>query len=240
MKFPGGIQTNFMPMLLVKFLGGSLIGPVSQKFSWEALAYLPSSLPSRLYPPKNRPATRRSGTGIRHNPVTVRRAAVLRNAVPGAATQHTVLTFFWTLRVGHVFFRVISVPVLAPLPDVAVHVMKPPGVGGKAADRRGLLPMTPFLAVAIDEIAVVIRLVRGNGFAKMEGRCRPGTTGKFPFRFGGQAIRFLVFFPQLLDKLLASSHETLSTGRFFSPLKRLGLLPMTSCHCSWVTVYTPM
>src|ERR1019366_9134769 len=37
-----------------------------------------------------------------------------------------------------------------------------------------------------------------------------------------------------------SSQETCSTGRFFSPLKLLGLLPITACHCSCVTRCTPM
>ena len=37
----------------------------------------------------------------------------------------------------------------------------------------------------------------------MKRRCRPSTTGKFPFSLGRQTIQLLVLFPQFLDELLA-------------------------------------
>ena len=84
-----------------------------------------------------------------------------------------------------------------------MHVVKPPGVGWETAYRRGFLSKHAFLAVAIGEVAVVIRLIGGNRFAKMKRRFRPGTASIFPFSLGRQAIRLLVFFPQFLDELLA-------------------------------------
>ena len=64
-----------------------------------------------------------AATVARHIPETAGRAAANRKIVPGTATQHTKLAFFRTLRVTYVFLRVISEPILTPLPDVAMHIV---------------------------------------------------------------------------------------------------------------------
>src|SRR5438309_5397949 len=69
--------------------------------------------------------------------VTIRRAKVLRKIGEGTATYHTFSTVFWSLRINLVFLRIISEPVLTPLPNVAVHVVQPPGVCWETAYRRG-------------------------------------------------------------------------------------------------------
>src|SRR6516165_1370911 len=98
------------------------------------------------------------------------------------ATQHTFLTTRTSQtsvrpeRVRYVIFRIFSVPVLAPLEHIPVHVMQPPGIGGKTTDRSGLVPEDSFFAVAVDEIAVVVGLLRRDRFAEMKGRRRTSTT----------------------------------------------------------------
>jgi hypothetical protein len=52
------------------------------------------------------------GTAIGFVFVTIRRAKVLGKIGKGTATQHTFLTAFWSLRIHHVFLRIISEPVL--------------------------------------------------------------------------------------------------------------------------------
>src|SRR6202030_3658545 len=60
-------------------------------------------------------------------------------------------------------------PVGAPLPDVAVHVVQAPGVGGEAGHRRRLLAVRPLLAIVIDIIAIVISLIGGDRPPKWNG-----------------------------------------------------------------------
>jgi hypothetical protein len=55
--------------------------------------------------------------------------------------------------------RVVTVPVGAPLPDVAVHFVKPPGVGRQGADRHRLLPIQAFFATGVGIVAVVVDLL---------------------------------------------------------------------------------
>ena len=53
--------------------------------------------------------------------VTKRRAKVLGKIGKGTATDHTISSVFSSLRINHVFLRIISEPVLAPLPKISVH-----------------------------------------------------------------------------------------------------------------------
>ena len=80
-----------------------------------------------------------SSTVARLVPGTAGRAAVLTERRTRNRHGAHVFTFFWSLRINHVFLRIIAVPVLAPLPDIAVHVVKTPGVCWETAYRRGLL-----------------------------------------------------------------------------------------------------
>src|SRR4051812_6214633 len=69
--------------------------------------------------------------------VTIRRAKVLGKIGKGTATYHTFCTLFGSLWINYVFLWIISEPVLTPLPNIAVHVVKPPGVCWETAYRRG-------------------------------------------------------------------------------------------------------
>src|SRR5262245_17852081 len=80
--------------------------------------------------------------------VTFRRAKVLRKIGKGTATDHTFFTVFWSLRINHVFFWISSEPVLTPLPNIAVHVVKSPGVCWETAYRGGCQGRIAFLEFA--------------------------------------------------------------------------------------------
>ena len=59
--------------------------------------------------------------------------------VPGTTPLNPVRARCRTLGVGNRTPWVFRVPIRTPLPNVAVHVVKAPRVGGVTADRRGLL-----------------------------------------------------------------------------------------------------
>src|SRR5262249_37460654 len=131
------------------------------------------------------------------------------------------------LRVFNIFFSIGAVPVLAPLPDVAMHVKQAPGVGREAAHRRGLLPVNALLALAVKArakkphdnpgnicrrrfwqslvgvIAVVVGLVGRDRLAEVERCRRPCTAGVFPLRLGRQTEPLSRLLTQLFDELLA-------------------------------------
>src|SRR5262249_37496515 len=104
---------------------------------------------------------------------TAQRRVVVR---PGATTEDASVAL---LRAKGVDARkialgvVFSIPVLAPLPDVAVHVVQAPGVGPLQADRVGPAPgigLGPGAGVQFGR--VVAEAVSGPG---------AGTASVFPF-----------------------------------------------------------
>ncbi len=92
-------------------------------------------------------------------PTPICRAAVQRINVKRTAAQHSVLTRIRPLRINHIFLWIITIPVLAPLLHIAVHIVKAPGVRGETACRCGFPSKLALLAVAIDGRAQVIGLV---------------------------------------------------------------------------------
>ncbi len=62
-------------------------------------------------------------------PVAARRPTTLGGEVPTAATEHAARARCSTTRVRHATTRVISVPILAPLPNIPMHIVQPPGIG---------------------------------------------------------------------------------------------------------------
>ncbi len=77
--------------------------------------------------------------------------------------------------------------ILHPFPDIAVHFIQAPRVGGQALDWDGLLPVQALLASGIGVLAVIVDLLRGDVAAEAEWRGGSGTTGVFPLRLGWQA-----------------------------------------------------
>src|SRR4051812_27208327 len=69
-------------------------------------------------------------------PVAIGRAGIKRKRIPRAAATNFYIGF---VRAGGVAFRrvgivILVVPVVRPFPDVAEHVVQPPGVRPVAAD----------------------------------------------------------------------------------------------------------
>ena len=64
----------------------------------------------------------------RHDPAAVRRTADAGVDVPTAAPEHPARARCSTSRIGRRAARVFAMPVLAPLPHVAVHVIQTPPV----------------------------------------------------------------------------------------------------------------
>src|SRR5207253_684524 len=82
-----------------------------------------------------------AGVGVNGElPMTVGRPALLGGAVPGAAAQDAHRAGGRTARVLRRTVLVVgcAVPVVAPLPDVAVHLVEAPAVGLLLAHRPGL------------------------------------------------------------------------------------------------------
>src|SRR5207253_5841962 len=67
-------------------------------------------------------------------------------------------------------------PVAAPLEDVAVHVVQPPGVGGIAADFGGPAKRGPRFGPVV-RLPLEVRLFAVELIAKGSGRRRPGSAG---------------------------------------------------------------
>src|SRR5262245_36248610 len=148
--------------------------------------------------------------------VTSRRTAVLGNISKRTATQHTFLAFLRSLRVDRLFLRISAEPILAPLPDVAVHVMKHPRIGGVTSYRRGCkfrLAFHPFAEVG---------LLGGKGITAVIRRRCSGTAGIFPFCFGWQAVRLAVLGSQFLDEFLAIVPRHLFHGQIPITLGQAG------------------
>src|SRR5207248_271093 len=112
----------------------------------------------------DRPVSSQTGSAARHRdaqpvviePVIDRPAvpaggpAVLGAIVPRAATHDPVAATLVAARIdlGAALRRVGAQAVLAPLADVAVHVVQPKGVGDELADRLGLACRAGLAAVA--------------------------------------------------------------------------------------------
>ena len=102
----------------------------------------------KLLHTKAKPETYYVVTAIRLVLVTLRRAQVLGEIGKGTATDCTFFAVCWSLGINDVVLRIISEPVLTPLPNVAVHIVKPPGVCRETSYRCGIQGRRAFLAFA--------------------------------------------------------------------------------------------
>src|SRR5215475_5579792 len=73
-------------------------------------------------------------------PDPVRRPQVPRVVEPrGAPAQHAAVTILRTDRINNCFSPIRIVPIPAPLPDIAAHIVEPPGIRSFLADRLHLV-----------------------------------------------------------------------------------------------------
>src|SRR5262249_6914012 len=136
----------------------------------------------------------------RRAPVAARRPATPAVAAPAAAPVHTERAASRTARVDRRAGQVVVgvIPVEAPLPDVAVHVVQPQPVRPVRADLAGALQVRP-PGRAVGVVAVEVGLrgrERRGGPADVEGEeggVRPSAAGILPLRLA----RLAVFTPML-------------------------------------------
>ena len=84
------------------------------------------------------------------------RTKVPAGAGPRAAAQHAIGTRFWSSWIDNRLRRIISVPILAPFPYVAVHLMQSPVVARQLLHRYCLFSIIALAAIVIRIVAVEI------------------------------------------------------------------------------------
>src|SRR5262249_10912715 len=113
--------------------------------------------------------------------------------VPAAAPEDPVRALLRTRGVAYLPRRILPVPVAAPLPDVAVHVVQPQRIRRVRADSTRLFQVRALGRAAIRIIAVEIGLTGGRRRAVADtegsGRRAPSPTGILPLRLRRQAVQ---------------------------------------------------
>jgi len=127
---------------------------------------------------------------VRIGLVAIGRAAALAVIQPAGAAKHAlaavaVAAHRVLARTGGVIGGIV--PTLAPLPDIARHVVQPKGISRKTAHSHCLLVKTAFSAAGIRVIAVIIGLLRRKTIPGIETRVRPAPAGILPLALGRQA-----------------------------------------------------
>ena len=105
------------------------------------------------------------------------RPTALGAAAPAPATNHTVRTLFRAIWIINDTFRLtfiivfFPIPIAAPLPDIAMHVMQSPRIGGKHVNRNSVLPKQPFPIIVIRIVPVIVCLIGCYINTGIERRC---------------------------------------------------------------------
>ena len=113
------------------------------------------------------------------DPVAARRPADPGRAVPGTAPQNPERALSRTFGIYNLIFVSIgSVPIFAPFPYIAVHVIKPPGIGRFLCNGVGFtLRILSKPSVGGQSGVLIAKMVSASG---------AGATGILPFGFRGQ------------------------------------------------------
>lgn len=77
--------------------------------------------------------------------VTTGGAAEIGGNAPGTASHHPILARGWPLRINNLILRIFAIPVLAPAPNIAVHVIQPPRICAKLPTGVVVFRYSPFL-----------------------------------------------------------------------------------------------
>ena len=135
---------------------------------------------------QRKPKTTRRTSGSPLSPV--RRPQVPRADAPrGAPAQHAAVTILRTDRINNCFSPICIVPIPAPLPDIATHIVEPPGIRGFLAGRlHFVIGVSCMPGVAVQCCRIITK--------KPSGRC-PRTAGVFPFGLSRQAIAISIRVP---------------------------------------------
>src|SRR5262249_16431766 len=137
--------------------------------------------------------------GVRQPAAAKSTAAGERLAVETAAAQHSggLQVFFGMNRINKIRPGIGAIPVLAPMPEVAVHIVKAPRIGRESDYPGGLVSEDPYLAVwAIGGPGVVVSLFSSDRVAPPEWGGGPRPAGVFPLGLRRQAVGQLFPFTQ--------------------------------------------
>src|SRR5439155_26142790 len=108
-------------------------------------------------------------------------------------------------------------PVLAPLPDVAVHVVQAPDVRRETPRRRRLLAAHAGAVAAVGVGAVVVGQVGAEDLAAGERRGGAGAAGVLPLSLRRQAVELPLALAQLHQERLAVVPRHLLDGAGVAP-----------------------
>ena len=139
---------------------------------------------------------------MRGTPKAARTPSITGRAVPDAASHSSVGTLRGPVRIDHFIVRVGPKPVLAPLLDITVHVIEPPGIGLFSSYRLNhIIRVTTIPAYRI-QVGVSATIEFRNPAVGKSGRAsRP--VGIFPFSLGRKPVLIGTFFlVELLNKLM--------------------------------------
>ena len=126
-------------------------------------------------------------------------------AAPGAAAENVLSkAFLWPFGVCLRPANIFGVPVVAPLTDITVHLMKAPRIGRQTAYGHGFPARFALLAVGVGVAAIIVRLVGREGLAEREWSRTTRAAGVFPLRFRRKRV-----IPPVLRLSLAQSLEEL-------------------------------
>ena len=118
-------------------------------------------------------------------------------------------------------------PILTPLQDVAVHVVKTPGVWFLLHYRVRFISWIPGIPGKLSQTVLRAKAKnssRGNLLSETIGRRCSCTARIFPLGFGWQTIRLIVFRTQFLDELLAIIPGNLFHGKVLFALETTGIV----------------
>ena len=124
-------------------------------------------------------------------PAAERRTQILGRVAPTAATQHASRARCRTSGVSHGTTWILAMPILAPLPDIAMHVIKPPRIWLSAIRCVLDARVSRFLGLRMKPSVLSQHC---SIITKAVVRRRPSTATKLPLRFGWQTIHIACCF----------------------------------------------
>ncbi len=181
---------------------------------------------------KRSSGTRSRCPGGRDRHAAVRRPRAPGVVDPGAAAQRARGAIQWASRIGDRLGSVAALPVGAPLPNIAQHVVKAPIIAGL----RGHAAASLAAAVSTEpsDIRQCLAATRVIGSPRVPARQAYSHCASVGSTRPSPGTRAFIFF----RNCCASSQLTCSTGRFGS-LKLLGLLPIAAVQSACVTGVSP-
>ena len=119
---------------------------------------------------------------------SVSRAKMTPKIIPTSTPVDPIGSGIGSGRIDRALVAVCAVPVPAPFPDVAVHVVQPPGIGSETSCGHGTIAVLSAGKSVIRIGSVVIGLRDGSVLPRGKRRCCSGPTGVLPFCFRREPV----------------------------------------------------